>query len=132
MVTEQLEKPAVEALGNQVTGESRTPKQLAPYVWQAGQSGNLKGRPKRTYQDIAANRPEAKKVAVVVAQERAAIERGSTRAAEFLRDTAEGKPATRIIVQASASMNELMNEWEVEAAGDAVVALQLKEAADGN
>lgn len=98
---------------------------------------NRAGRPKKneTYQDLAASRPAAKKLQVILKQEQVAIKQGSTRAAEFLRDTAEGKPATRIIVQSSPAMNELMNEWEVEAspaAGDAVVALQLKEAADGN
>jgi hypothetical protein len=82
------------------------------------------GRPRKTesYQALAANRPTAKKLAVIVKQEQQAIQHGSTRAAEFLRDTAEGKPATRIIIQSSPHMEELSSEWEVEAAESAVVA----------
>ncbi len=66
----------------------------------AGQSGNPAGRPPRglSFAELANRRPSHRKLAVVLAQERKAIAKGDTRAAEWLRDTAEGKPATRIIV----------------------------------
>ena len=63
-------------------------------AWKPGQSGNPKGRPPKgqTYRELAANRPESRKQAVIEAMEEAAILDKRVAAAEFLRDTAEGKP----------------------------------------
>ena len=64
-----------------------------------GVSGNPYGRPRRgeTYAEIAMKLAVTTKRQVVASMARSA-RRGNVRAAEFLRDTAEGKPATRIIV----------------------------------
>lgn len=70
--------------------------------WQPGVSGNPLGRPPKgkSWRELAASRPEHRKLAVIMAQEERALE-GSTKAAEFLRDTAEGKPAVTVITNAS-------------------------------
>ena len=75
--------------------------QLRPYQWKPGQSGNPAGRPRKgqSYRELAEARPSHRKLAIVLAQEQRAIAKGDTRAAEWLRDTAEGKPATRIVVE---------------------------------
>jgi hypothetical protein len=58
---------------------------------------NLSGRPKKTFTDIVAEFPEQRKVQVVEAQFQRA-ESGDTRAAEFLRDTQDGRPTQRMEV----------------------------------
>lgn len=58
---------------------------------------NLSGRPRKTFTDIVTDFPEQRKVNVVEAQFVRA-ESGDTRAAEFLRDTQDGRPTQRMEV----------------------------------
>jgi hypothetical protein len=58
---------------------------------------NVSGRPRKTFTDIVTDFPEVRKVNVVEAQFQRA-ESGDTRAAEFLRDTQDGRPTQRMEV----------------------------------
>ena len=99
---------------DQLTGVQRNP---LTGNFLPGSSGNPHGRPKRgeSYADLASLRPVTKKMQVVLAMEREAIRRGSVRAAEFLRDTAEGKPATRIIVTQTDAESPLVSALQAAA-----------------
>jgi hypothetical protein len=68
-----------------------------PNRWPKGVSGNPAGRPRKTFTDIVTDFPEQRKVQVVEAQFKRA-ESGDTRAAEFLRDTQDGRPTQRMEV----------------------------------
>src|SRR5262245_31162515 len=77
-----------------------------------GNNANPYGRPRRgkTYRELAANRPDEKKLAVILAMERKATVDGTVGAAEFLRDTAEGKPTVTLIQETNETFAELMKE----------------------
>ena len=70
-----------------------------PHRWKPGQSGNPGGRPKGIFGKAAlrqlrerAENGQTNLDAVVGAQVDKAIAKGDTRAAEFLRDTVDGRP----------------------------------------
>lgn len=91
-LTEQQPQPETQTLP--------TPARPATWLWQPGQSGNPRGRPPKgkSYRELAESRPEAKKLAVIQAMEDAAIQDKRVAAAEFLRDTAEGRPKQSVEV----------------------------------
>jgi hypothetical protein len=74
-----------------------TTTQNKSHLWPKGVSGNPNGRPRKTFTDIVTDFPEQRKVQVVEAQFKRA-ESGDTRAAEFLRDTQDGRPTQRMEV----------------------------------
>lgn len=77
--------------------------------WPKGVSGNPAGRPRKTFTDIVLEQPESRKVKVVEAQFTRA-EAGDTRAAEFLRDTQDGRPTQRLEVQDQGYDNEVFDK----------------------
>jgi hypothetical protein len=70
------------------------------------------GRPRKgmTFAEIAAALPIESKQAVVHAQLERATKHGDTRAAEYLRDTAEGRPAQRVEVTDTTVADALRSE----------------------
>ena len=75
-----------------------------------GFTANPNGRPRKTFSELAASIPEDKKQAVIDAQLKRATEDRDTRAAEFLRDTAEGRPAQRVEVTDTTVADALRGE----------------------
>ena len=74
---------------------------------------NPHGRPRRgeSYAEIAANLSRPTKRRVILAMVREAVGERNVRAAEFLRDTAEGKPAVRVIHEESPALAQLLQSF---------------------
>ena len=70
---------------------------------------NLNGRPRKTFGELIMEEPEDRRVKVVRAQY-ARAEDGDTRAAEYLRDTSEGRPAQRVEVTDTTQADQLRAE----------------------
>ena len=78
-----------------------------------GASLNPHGRPRRgeSYAEIAANLSRPTKRRVILAMVKEAVGERNVRAAEFLRDTAEGKPAVRVIHEESPALAALLSSF---------------------
>ena len=78
-----------------------------------GASLNPHGRPRRgeSYAEIAANLSRPTKRRVILAMVKEAVGERNVRAAEFLRDTAEGKPAVRVIHEESPALAQLLQSF---------------------
>jgi hypothetical protein len=70
------------------------------------------GRPRKgmTFAELAANLPETTKAQVIDAQVKRAVEDKDTRAAEYLRDTAEGRPQQRVEVHDTSMDTEVFDK----------------------
>lgn len=92
--------------------------------------GHHIGRPKKgtTYAELAAATPIEIKQKVLDAQIERAIKDKDTRAAEYLRDTAEGRPAQRVEVTDTSTADAL--RAEVLAALAAAGAIRLPQVVD--
>jgi hypothetical protein len=74
-----------------------------------GHTANPNGRPVKSFTDIVTEFPVQRKVKVVEAQFKRA-ESGDTRAAEFLRDTQDGRPQQRVEVHDTSMDTEVFDK----------------------
>src|SRR5688572_24299850 len=89
------------------TGEIQT--NTGRFVTGADPRRNVSGRPRKTFTDLVTDFPEQRKVKVVEAQFKRA-ESGDTRAAEFLRDTQDGRPQQRVEVHDTSMDTEVFDK----------------------
>lgn len=90
--------------------------------WLPGVSGNPKGRPPKgqSFAELARNLPNEVKQKVIDQMVKQAADKGKVQAAEFLRDTAEGKPRQTVQVEAG-----IGDDWRQEMLASLLASRQL-------